>query len=282
MNRRFQTQIGDDEGRLPSFPSDMICIPAEVWVEGNWLRWLRHVDYTVAPPANVLSDFLNLSTAEDVLKFARRWGILGLCEKHGFPGWHTIHDNDFGALKGRPCLPYVSNGAYGERIDYWLFLVQRARAILDVAARLHLHQPGKEDDWMVILHPRHCEQSVAYQRRLLARLIDDWIRIGRVRPQFRWDNEQPTVELSCSLYSAIGLQLMSAASGQRGIGWCASCAQWFRTSGRAPKRSQRNYCDDCRTNGKARRFAVQASRADTLRASRAEKQKPGAALPPSS
>jgi hypothetical protein len=283
MNRRFPVRIGDDEGRIPTFPFDMICIPAKMWVEGGWLMWLRHETYTAAPSPDLLSDFLNVNSADDVLKFARRRGILGLCEKHGWPGWHSIHDNDFGRLKGRPCLPYRANDACGERIDDWLLYATQARAVLNLAARLHQSQPGEAGDWAPLgLLPRNCELSIAAQRKWLAQFIDDWIRCGRVRPQFKWEHEQPTVELSGSLYSAIGLQLMGTASGQRGVGWCASCAQWFRTSGRAPKRSQRNYCDECRKNGNARRHAVQASRADALRASRAEKRKSDATLPPSS
>src|SRR5207247_8244909 len=60
---------------------------------------------TIAPTSDLLRQFLRIRDGNGVLKFAAKWGVLGLCEKHGLPSSHRARPaqapfNDLGSMNG--------------------------------------------------------------------------------------------------------------------------------------------------------------------------------------
>lgn len=93
----------------------LLMVPGDIWLDRGLLRWRmgrsdksrggmpNHPRY-VEPGPGLLTCFLNLAEAEDeqILAFAERWGVLGLCD-HGMPHTH------------RPFAPYnVTDVQYRE------------------------------------------------------------------------------------------------------------------------------------------------------------------------
>jgi hypothetical protein len=86
-------------------------------------------------------DFANLADAskEAFLEFARKWGVLGLCE-HKRPVFHQVP----------PCLPRRMDSEFVEPIAYWRNRARYIRAILNVKASLKRDSLGARSDWKTI------------------------------------------------------------------------------------------------------------------------------------
>jgi hypothetical protein len=112
-----------DTGRLerrvsaPRWP-----VPTRIVLDGDCLRyrWTPGkerpgitADGLIGPAPGLLEDFLRLgdASASQVLRYARRWGVLGLCE-HDFPAQHPPQYWPSRAIEAHAC-PYVWNDPYG-------------------------------------------------------------------------------------------------------------------------------------------------------------------------
>ena len=112
-----------DTGRLerrvwaPRWP-----IPKRIVLEGDRLRytWTPGTDWPgvtpdhlIAPAAGLLEHFLRLrdAPADQIVRFAQRWGVLGLCE-HDFPAQHPPEYWPSRAVEMHPC-PYAWDDPYG-------------------------------------------------------------------------------------------------------------------------------------------------------------------------
>jgi hypothetical protein len=88
----------------------------------------------------LLEGFIRLADGSDeaVLRYARRWGPLWLCE-HGVP-WQ---------YDGKECIPPATDSSpwCEESLDKWREYAREARAVLRIARKLDSGQPGSEDDW---------------------------------------------------------------------------------------------------------------------------------------
>src|SRR5947199_4643933 len=61
-------------------------VPFSLGIEDGYLVYDQTVPtYAIAKPT-MLEDFLVMKTDQEVLDFARKWGTLGICKKHGSPG----------------------------------------------------------------------------------------------------------------------------------------------------------------------------------------------------
>ena len=174
-------------------PVGELMVPNDVELEGEWLCWGWRGDplqwTTRRPGPHILSDFVRLADGDGptIRAYARRWGILGICE-HGLPSSHL--GNEDGTPRCRP-LSRREDPAWRfdgwAPLERWRHFARQARAILDLAASLHADQPGQPEDWQVVV--QHRKQPVPWWRPsvetewiLLSSVVQEWIRIGDVRP----------------------------------------------------------------------------------------------------
>src|SRR5436853_3942166 len=139
--------------------------PGEVRVEGDKLVYsARSVPTYLNPdePFEILQGFLDLEGAASnkIVRFARRWGVLGICEHklpatHN-PGIHTFVDSPAWKLIQRyeyrdSCFPVQWSGElWCEPLDEWRFWIQHANIIVRLGAELHALRSGDPKDWQFI------------------------------------------------------------------------------------------------------------------------------------
>ena len=97
--------------------------------------------------------------------------------------------------------------------------------------------------------------AISMARNDLAAAIQEWISLGAVTPRFRWPPAGPEIVMSgSSLFGALGVQIMMAASRSDGLMLCTACGQPYVPSRRAAPH-RRHYCPNCREDGAAIRDA---------------------------
>ncbi len=232
----------------------------------------------------LLSEFMNLADApvESILAFARKWGVLEICE-HMLPCTHNLR-RAF-TLSGRWCTPLIypdGSQNFMEPIPYWYFYARQMRALLNIATRLKQDMPGLVDDWKIIQVPglgRESEvkkiseetfarifgRAVEDDKVFVRMMLDRWLSMGDVRPNLIWDDEQCAVSFDNTLFGMLAMQLMLEIGSAGGIAFCSGCGQTYSPRLRRPKVNQRNYCQKC-----GRRAALRDAQAARRRRKRAE------------
>ena len=187
-------------------------VPAAVDLDGNRLRWnYRDGDRlgeVIGVRDRLIDEFVELAdkSPEDIRDFARRWGVLMICE-HDRPAghaWPGVPEDD--VLNGRellkPCAPRGWPDECWEPLGAWYRLALEARAMINVAAALYNPKPAKRGerrgDWQMLVHriwlgpkggnpalddldqPRHTVSA----REHLQASIQRWIAWGAVQPRF--------------------------------------------------------------------------------------------------
>ena len=142
----------------------------------------------ITPSKGMLEGFVALADADEdkFLEYACRWGLLELCKEH------------------REKLL-----SKGEPISAWRDYARFARAILNIAARLHEGEMGSDDDWTTL----HLDEAgflgwdYAAERRksetfpdidreksLLASGVNTyWLESGGVQPRISWRKSRPII-----------------------------------------------------------------------------------------
>lgn len=218
-------------------------------------------------------DWFGMETYES--RSASRWGTLGLQERirgnsrpNGEPLFPiegqpapdmyclpmTWDENSTGN-KGQPNrtseadifgrIPYPSAAIYAEPVEVWLQLVERVRSTLRIIAYLQYEQPGPAADWQRLMpfEDTPDEMTLNTRRYWIAELINEWLRIGDVRPSVTgFNQERSSVDWNTSLMGALAVQLLGVFI--RGtIAICSECMRVY-VPARAPKSSQKNYCTE--------------------------------------
>jgi hypothetical protein len=204
----------------------------------------------------LLFKFIKLTHASptEILKFATRWGPLGIC-KHGLPYTHVPPP-----MSEIPeeywCTPMRNrNGDFYEPISAWHYYSRQARSMINIAANLHQDKPGELDDWNAIydLGPSGNGRGQGLylndDKHFIALRINFWLELGNVRPKFQWRQNDIVVSYDSHLFGALASQLLMLVSRTKGLGVCSSCGNPFIPSKRRPKTNQRNYCATCKKRG---------------------------------
>ena len=204
----------------------------------------------------MLDAFLRIRSGSDVLSFAQRYGILSLC-RHGEPIKNVI-GMTCGGSRGVPCRPNGWPDLCWEPVEGWLRFVRHARAMLGIAAALHQGERPSGDDWarleawkepdrrkLVVGRKMATEFDLPYQQHLLAKHIDEWLRMGRVEVVFTWPVSGPVMSLMGTTFGTIALQLMLTSGKSQDLTVCSGCSRPYIRVGRKPQRSRRNYCASC-------------------------------------
>jgi hypothetical protein len=237
----------------------------QVELRDDRLVWGYFLDGTepqeVDAPRDLLLRFVRLADAssEDICGFASRWGVLGICE-HGLPSSHNppppfgVHDGpDYSC---RP--PGDDIGVYWEPIEPWRHLARQARALLNIAARLHEGELGKAADWRVVYERsrgggpfgKRYRGSLVVERIVLADCVNELLLLGNVRPALSWGpgkSHSSKAEVSLrgwGLFGVLAVQLLMAVSRTAGLATCSYCGESYSPT-RRPRAGCLNYCPGC-------------------------------------
>jgi Homeodomain-like domain len=237
-------------------------IPVEVDLDGEFLRWKNVPRRTVRLPERLLEQFLALADApvKRIEAYARRWGVLWLCERHSYPFRHGL---EFGMWSVPPplprkrqvwplplhCMPDETGGYLRERVDGWRFWARRAKAALDIGAQLHQGQVAAGSTWRIACARGERWSSPSTLQEAWSELelvVNDWISFMPVRPSVALRDGRPAILLGGGhLFGALAVQLALAICRTEGLGICSACGHSYIPA-RRPRAGQRQYCPTCR------------------------------------
>lgn len=275
---------GDGNGLTRPVRTSDWKAPARVDLDGYRLRWQyddgSRIRKTIRAGHGLVDAFVKLADAnpEDIRDFARRWGVLLICE-HDKPAGHSfprelLIDALNAPEKSGWCAPLGSPDECWEPLGSWYTLAREARAMLNVAAALHNQKLAKRGDWHMLVYrvwpgpdrgdpaldifnqPRYA----AGARACLADSVNRWLAWGAVQPRLTWSGRgSPTIDFEGSgLFGALAVQILAAVN-RRGWAFCSECSNSYNP-GRRPNPNRKNYCPDCREKGVPSRNSSSASR----------------------
>jgi DNA-directed RNA polymerase subunit RPC12/RpoP len=228
---------GNESILTGSLPFGHLSVPRHIDLVGNNLYWrddpLDDYKWDSANDTGALNAFVRIETPDDILRFARRYGPLGLC-KHGRPPMHRGRD-----LEPKWCAPCGSEPA-----KRWLDYVGLASSYLNLAAVLKV-DTGK--------HMRGLRQL------FLRDGINEWLGDAGIRLELNWSSNDPTLTLTGGgVFGALGVQLLSAVTANN-LAVCSGCGKPYLREGRKPQAGRRNFCPVC-GDKVANRLRVRARR----------------------
>jgi len=227
-----------------------------------------------------------------VLRYARRWGLLDLCE-HQLPIDHGTSSLPFAfATAGPEAFTFDLSGncrsLFGtEPVATWLYWSRQVAALLAILSRLHRSESALAEDWSVL-----CEEApwvalepvrqglldvredarlwtahlvgggvpLEVQQAVASAAIETWLRLAGVSLELRWAHGVPEIAFrGGGLFGALGLQILLAAADSSGWLICPGCGTLH-----APPRARygrRSYCEECRARNVPQNRASKRSRA---------------------
>lgn len=249
--------------------------PRFVRLEDDSIEWWLDLsefgapDHSVQTPtaeemSGMLDQFLRIRQDKDVVRFARRWGVLGLCE-HDLPYNH----------RGADCQPRERRRkrrwVYHEPIESWLRIARQFGAIVAISADVRSQRPGSKEDWDTasgdLRRPPGAGKVAARDARHVSDWVNHWLWTAGVEPRMSWDGRAAQLQMSADTYGNLVLQLMTAICRGEELNACSGCGDVYLRSGRRAARARRNYCPNCRDHGVPKRDAQRARRARALESS---------------
>lgn len=274
----LQWQLGGVYGQFGfdrPLRANRIMVPSRIEIRGDRLEWFFDSSYdpdglpykTVRPGSGLLQGFIELADGahQKILTYARRWGVLEICE-HGRPATHT----DFG---NPPCVPQKSKGVFWEPLASWQSYGALFRALINIAARVNSGQSGARQDWEIVVNARGLSESpffrmhgLSVDREKLEIIVNVLVGESRVHPRAIWSKGRWSVQFSggtvigCGLFGAIVCQLMLAITQTEGLALCSSCGRGYAPD-RRPNQNRRSYCPTCQAQKIPQRDAARDYRA---------------------
>lgn len=237
-------------------------IPARITAEPGYLVFSIEPGKKVHPKRGMLTGFVELAEITEtphLLKYAQHWGPLGLCKEHLRPYTH---------LRSRVCQrDYVAPlGGYEdgtieavleppiefrEPVSAWINHAQRARAILNMCARIGTGERPRKEDLEMLGLPGAPPRS----GKIADEFLNRWLDGCQVQPicQFHTQQQRLRIDLKAwpPLFGALGIQMIFAASRTEGFAICSACGRSFLPS-RRPNPNRRTYCEQCRNRARWR------------------------------
>jgi hypothetical protein len=258
--------LTDEEGELErSISSRFWRAPRRLEIDRGHLVWYARPSERVSAAPGMLEQFVALSdaSAEQIAAYARRWGVLGLCEPHHRP--MTGLTGPFHA-KSRSHANCGSMSVNREPITAWRRLAKPMRSVMLLAAAGddpdELRRP---ENWRG-LGRRHLD-ALRAEPALAARDVRIFVRtiVGRllVAADVRitldhWGGAGLAIG-GYGVLGALALELAIVVTGTRGFAMCSSCGRPYVPS-RRPAAGRRRYCPECRAGHQDRRDAQSAQR----------------------
>lgn len=228
------------------------AIPGSIaWVagrNGGQLRWkYEGPEGEQSRPAptdsGIIDAFIELAegTGSAVAGFARRYGVLFLCQRHREP---CIHNYPRGVISLRRTLCRPSGR---EPIADWRHYARDLKGILALATAALDGKAGRPEDWEATgglfdraLGPPTPERA---RQRVEAR-VQAWLDLGAVQPRFSWPADAERASLTDSgfgVFGAIGRHLMHRLAFKEGDVRCDGCGREFVPK-RRPVLGERHWC----------------------------------------
>lgn len=258
--------LTDDDGELERPASSRHWrAPRRIEIDGRELVWYAGGGDRVAAEPGMLEQFVRLADAsdEEIAAYARRWGVLGLCEAHHRP--MTGLTGPFHAkARGHSRCGFMSVNR--EPIAAWRRLARLVRSVmLLAAARDDPDELRRAQNWRGIGAARR--EALPEDAALAARDVRELVRmiVGRllvagdvrIMPDY-WGGTGLTAG-GYGLLGALALELATVVTGTPAFAFCSSCSRAY-TPTRRPSAGRRRYCPGCRAAHQDRRDAQSASR----------------------
>jgi len=232
---------------------------------GTWKR--------VRPRGNLAYRFAGLHRASDgeILRFAKEYGILGICAEHADKEYPVDHwDGCLPISRMNPDPPPKFLGGFGEGLEplkYWRRYARRVDAILEIGSALAQGQVGDRRLWKVLFpHSPHLldldgerrVSKLAMARYHFTRRAEEWYAVCGVRGVLDWRLEKtPGIGrwifrqrpvLPFNLIGVIALDIVKClCNGSQSL-ICSGCKREYVRSARVrrPRAGEANYCPECR------------------------------------
>lgn len=238
----------------------ILWVPHVVWTDGELLMHdMSAHDQTAADPL-AFHQFLRVDAQDpqQIANFARRWGVLGLCDQHRMPVGHPLQHE---MLSGEHCWPkkVKRDGAtwFAEPISVWQRVSEKSAVMIRVARKIAQMNPGDPEEWASIRGGWNVDNPIWLNlnsaKWFLAQAVEEWLLIGGIRPRFEWDSERGNWMLrhdipggSWNLFGWLALRLAIEISGSR-FAVCSNCGREHHVA-RLPSAGKPSYCtsDECR------------------------------------
>jgi hypothetical protein len=245
----------------------------------------------ITPSTGMLEEFVALADADEnkYSEYACKWGLLELCKEHFKPASHNCEPivpfrtvvwgtTEKAAKEHRKKLL-----SEGEPISVWRKYARFARAILNIAARLHEGKMGSDEDWKTLHrvgfigldYSEHRKAKkipdIDFEKSLIASGVNHWLGSGDVQPKVSWKTSRPIITFECSdaygkLFANLAIQLMMAVSQIDAAAICSACGESYMPT-RRPRNNQRRYCPKCKEKKVDQRDASAAYRRRKSKAS---------------
>lgn len=240
-------------------PESVVVNGENYWAAADW----RERSRPRSVDERCFLAFLQLANAspEEILSFAQKWGLLGLC-KHGEPAaghGGRPRDTQGPRISGRLRCAEIPT----EPIKHWYRFAREFNLSLSMARRLRETTPASVDEWMqlgVVLEAGGKCRGVDEQRELLAGVVNRYLGASMVQPMATWE-KRPTLTFGCrgrtTLFAALAFQLAMAITDSR-MAHCSYCHRAYKPR-RRPHVNEANACPSCR-DGQANSERVQRFR----------------------
>jgi hypothetical protein len=269
---------------------------------GPWIRWsLRQADPAqLSPQADgCLPRFVRLAHATDdeILRFAQRWGPLGICWRHGHPSTHlysrfceprgmTTDASQFNLMSSD------ESGFAWEPVAAWRRYAAQAKAVLSIRASMCEGSRINASDYIELdkahggdIEARTLDKDEYLAGRNVRVCVEKWLRAGHVEMKFRYDAETDSFSARLVvtpsviagrlgfgfLFGTLAIQLAAVLTSPRGVFRCDNpvCLTPYTPDPnkheRRPKRGPRrqlHFCPACREGDLvSKRLSAQRRRA---------------------
>ena len=195
----------------------------------------------------LLNRFIRLQgrSASEIAAFAKREGVLELCEEHGVPRHHgytrkSIRRPGSGAC---PLSHEEELGGYltaREPLELWRRYSRRAGGLIYISALLAIGEsvPGQlwQDSALAeIDYASPAAKGAEIQQQLIASAINRWCSLGRLRIRIEWNDGAPETRFwSPGLFGRVGLALVQAVGRTGGLAHCSHCNLLYLPSRKPP------------------------------------------------
>jgi len=238
----------------------------------------------INPRGPLFEQFLKLATAQDqdILAFAEKYGVLGLC-LHGLPMCHQ-RVNEVVRPGERVYCSYGNTESsafdFTEPLDSWRRLSAGAAALLRLRFMETLTEPQRMQYWndarWILTHQDVLKQQGAGQHpkkqrvphreqdpEWITRVSNEWLRSGGVVPQLCWAKDEARyyfkmdldLDFGSNLFAYLAVRLALSLAQMKGWVVCDSCLQPFEPAVDRVRPGKRNFCGACREKGKPEAFA---------------------------
>jgi hypothetical protein len=239
-------------------------------------KWEKRLDPPIEDFVRVLPEFIALADGsnEAILRFAQRYGPLGLCREHSKPLYHAPQcispNSNFIEIPEinpdeRVNREWIERIKFFEALSGWRLWAGYIRAVVHLGSALRQGGPGKSADWRFVLNGDLPPPKVD-RMHLLASLANDILRLTQPVPMVALDDagnlalkfvnagsiqNRSAVEVakraiqstvSGALLAAIAVAAASWIAGGRALSRCTGCGTSYH-----PKREpgERHFCAAC-------------------------------------